>query len=187
MPVLNSRAGSGQGADREERFSRPGHDFSREMLLADRGALRAIDPAGGEDAQSAADGLRATRSSTAWCSRPDQRQPGLNIRAMDNASAKEILSEINKRWVELADPVKKLLDAASGLRDVKRPQAGIDRLADDAGKLSRSTAHHRTGPDPHLAESMVRRGRCRPAIIWSCGWDSRRSAASASATRSPPN
>src|SRR4029078_4181766 len=47
---------------------------------------------------------------------------------MNNANGKEILNEINKQWVDLADPVKKLLDAASGLQDVKQAadQASID-------------------------------------------------------------
>ena len=80
---------------------------------------------GGEEAQSAADGLQ--RDATFYCvvlAGLISGNPDLSIRAKDNANAKEILADIKRGWDELGDPVKKLLDAASGLQDVK----GADSL-----------------------------------------------------------
>jgi twitching motility protein PilJ len=100
------------------------------MLLADRMQRRVQSIlTGGEDAQSAADGLaRDSQFYGVVLSGLINGNPDLNIRAMDNANAREILAEINKSWVDLADPVKKLLDAASGLQDVKQAadQASVD-------------------------------------------------------------
>src|SRR5215467_6813914 len=131
MPVLNSRMEEVVKALTEKNGS-AGQVMisSREMLLADRMQRRVQSIlTGGEDAQSAADGLqRDSQFYGVVLSGLINGNPDLNIRAMDNASAKEILSEINKQWLELADPVKKLLDAASGLQDVKQAadQASID-------------------------------------------------------------
>jgi len=131
MPVLNSRMEEVVKALTEKNGS-AGQVMisSREMLLADRMQRRVQSIlTGGEDAQSAADGLaRDAQFYGVVLSGLINGNPDLNIRAMDNASAKEILSEINKQWVDLADPVKKLLDAASGLQDVKQAadQASID-------------------------------------------------------------
>ncbi|MEO6066051.1 MAG: methyl-accepting chemotaxis protein, partial [Lysobacterales bacterium] len=55
--------------------------------------------------------------------------PDLNIKAMDNPNAKQILTDINQQWTDLVGgPVKKLLDSASALQDVKQAadQASID-------------------------------------------------------------
>jgi len=131
MPVLNSRMEEVVKALTEKNGS-AGQVMisSREMLLADRMQRRVQSIlTGGEDAQSAADGLaRDAQFYGVVLSGLINGNSDLNIRAMDNASAKEILSEINKQWVDLADPVKKLLDAASGLQDVKQAadQASID-------------------------------------------------------------
>ena len=131
MPVLNSRMDEVVKALTEKNGSATQVLISsREMLLADRMQRRVQSIlTGGEDAQSAADGLaRDSQFYGVVLSGLINGNPDLNIRAMDNANAKEILSEINKSWVELADPVKKLLDAASGLQDVKQAadQASID-------------------------------------------------------------
>jgi len=131
MPVLNSRMEEVVKALTEKNGS-AGQVMisSREMLLADRMQRRVQSIlTGGEDAQSAADGLaRDAQFYGVVLSGLINGNPDLNIRAMDNASAKDILAEINKSWVDLADPVKKLLDAASGLQDVKQAadQASID-------------------------------------------------------------
>jgi len=131
MPVLNSRMEEVVKALTEKNGS-AGQVMisSREMLLADRMQRRVQSIlTGGEDAQSAADGLaRDAQFYGVVLSGLINGNPDLNIRAMDNLSAKEILNEINKQWVDLADPVKKLLDAASGLQDVKQAadQASID-------------------------------------------------------------
>ena len=123
MPVLNSRMEEVVKALTEKNGS-AGQVMisSREMLLADRMQRRVQSIlTGGEDAQSAADGLaRDAQFYGVVLSGLINGNPDLNIRSMDNASAKEILNEINKQWVDLADPVKKLLDAASGLQEIGR-------------------------------------------------------------------
>ncbi len=158
MPVLNSRMEEVVKALTEKNGS-AGQVMisSREMLLADRMQRRVQSILqGGEDAQSAADGLaRDAQFYGVVLSGLINGNADLNIRAMDNASAKEILSEINKQWVELADPVKKLLDAASGLQDVKQAadQASIDSQtmllkAEPLGQRITGLASSRSWPNP---------------------------------------
>ncbi|HEX3895138.1 MAG TPA: methyl-accepting chemotaxis protein [Rudaea sp.] len=132
MPVLNSRMeevvkilAERNGSPTQVQIS------SREMLLADRMQRRVQSILqGGEEAQSAADGLqRDAQFYGAVLAGLISGNPDLNIRAMDNANAKTILAEINESWTALvADPVKKLLDSASALQDVKQAadQASID-------------------------------------------------------------
>ncbi|MDR3389172.1 MAG: methyl-accepting chemotaxis protein [Rudaea sp.] len=132
MPVLNSRMEEvvkilteKNGSANQVMIS------SREMLLADRMQRRVQSILqGGEEAQSAADGLqRDAQLYGAVLAGLLSGNPDLNIRAMDNPNAKEILADINKQWSELvADPVKKLLDSASALQDVKQAadQTSID-------------------------------------------------------------
>jgi twitching motility protein PilJ len=158
MPVLNSRMEEVVKALTEKNGS-AGQVMisSREMLLADRMQRRVQSILqGGEDAQSAADGLaRDAQFYGVVLAGLINGNPDLNIRAMDNANAKEILSEINKQWVDLADPVKKLLDAASGLQDVKQAadQASIDSQtmllkAEPLGQRIASLASSRAWPNP---------------------------------------
>jgi len=157
MPVLNSRMEEVVKALTEKNGSASQVMISsREMLLADRMQRRVQSILqGGEDAQSAADGLaRDGQFYGVVLAGLINGNPDLNIRAMDNASAKEILSEINKQWVELADPVKKLLDAASGLQDVKQAadQASIDSQtmllkAEPLGQRITELAAKRTWPN----------------------------------------
>jgi twitching motility protein PilJ len=131
MPVLNSRMEEVAKA-LTDRNGSAGQVMisSREMLLADRMQRRVQSILqGGEEAQSAADGL--ARDALFYGTVLNGLINGnsdLNIRAMENANAKEILNDINTQWASLADPVKKLLDAASGLQDVKSAadQASID-------------------------------------------------------------
>ncbi|HEX6833903.1 MAG TPA: methyl-accepting chemotaxis protein, partial [Rudaea sp.] len=131
MPVLNSRMEEVVKA-LTERNGSAGQVMisSREMLLADRMQRRVQSILqGGEEAQSAADGLaRDAQFYGVVLGGLISGNADLNIRAMDNANAKEILNDINQQWIALADPVKKLLDAASGLQDVKSSadQASID-------------------------------------------------------------
>lgn len=103
---------------------------SREMLLADRMQRRVQSILqGGEEAGSARDGLdRDARFYGAVLAGLINGNPDLNIRAMDNPNAKQILSDIYQQWGDLADPVNKLLDAASGLEEVKQAadQTSID-------------------------------------------------------------
>jgi len=157
MPVLNSRMEEVVKALTEKNGSASQVMISsREMLLADRMQRRVQSILqGGEDAQSAADGLaRDGQFYGVVLAGLINGNPDLNIRAMDNANAKEILSEINKQWVELADPVKKLLDAASGLQDVKQAadQASIDSQtmllkAEPLGQRITELAAKRTWPN----------------------------------------
>src|SRR5450432_1834136 len=132
MPVLNSRMEEvvkilteKNGSANQVMIS------SREMLLADRMQRRVQSILqGGEEAQSAADGLqRDAQLYGAVLSGLISGNPDLNIRAMDNPNDREILGDINKQWGELVgDPVKKLLDSASALQDVKQAadQTSID-------------------------------------------------------------
>jgi twitching motility protein PilJ len=104
---------------------------SRQMLLADRMQRRVQSILqGGEEAQSAADGLqRDAQFYGAVLAGLISGNPDLNIRAMDNPNAKEILAAVNTEWTALVgDPVKKLLDSAGALQDVKQAadQASID-------------------------------------------------------------
>ena len=132
MPVLNSRMDEvvkiltdKNGSPSQVMIS------SREMLLADRMQRRVQTIVqGGEEAQSAADGLqRDAQFYGAVLAGLISGNPDLNIRAMDNPNARQILSDMNKQWTDLVgDPVKKLLDSASALQDVKQAadQASID-------------------------------------------------------------
>jgi twitching motility protein PilJ len=132
MPVLNSRMDEvvkilteKNGTSNQVMIS------SREMLLADRMQRRVQTIVqGGEEAQSAADGLqRDAQLYGAVLAGLISGNPDLNIRAMDNPNARQILSDMNTQWTDLVgDPVKKLLDSASSLQDVKQAadQASID-------------------------------------------------------------
>jgi twitching motility protein PilJ len=132
MPVLNSRMEEVVKILTEKNGSASQVMISsREMLLADRMQRRVQSILqGGEEAQSAADGLqRDAQFYGAVLAGLISGNPDLNIRAMDNPNAKEILADINKQWGELVgDPVKKLLDSASALQDVKQAadQTSID-------------------------------------------------------------
>ena len=132
MPVLNSRMDEVVKILTEKNGSASQVMISgREMLLADRMQRRVqLILQGGEESQSAADGLQ--RDATfygAVLAGLISGNPDLNIRAMDNANAKQILTDINQQWIELFNgPVKKLLDSASALQDVKQSadQTSID-------------------------------------------------------------
>jgi twitching motility protein PilJ len=132
MPVLNSRMDEvvkiltdTNGSSSQVMIS------SREMLLADRMQRRVQTIVqGGEEAQSAADGLqRDAQFYGAVLAGLISGNPDLNIRAMNNANARGILADMNTQWTELVDgPVKKLLESATPLQDVKQAadQASID-------------------------------------------------------------
>src|SRR5882724_1228328 len=132
MPVLNSRMEEVVKILTEKNGSASQVQISsREMLLADRMQRRVQSILqGGEEAQSAADGLqRDAQFYGAVLSGLISGNPDLNIKAMDNPNAKQILTDINQQWGELVgDPVKKLLDSAAALQDVKQAadQTSID-------------------------------------------------------------
>src|SRR5581483_6975783 len=101
MPVLNSRMEEVVKILTEKNGSASQVMISsREMLLADRMQRRVQSILqGGEEAQSAADGLQ--RDATFYGAVLNGLISGnadLNIRAMDNANAKTILSEISEGW-----------------------------------------------------------------------------------------
>lgn len=94
---------------------------SRQMLLVDR-MLRRVQQIvqGGTEAQSAADGLsRDARLYGAVLTGLISGNADFGIRAIENTAAHDILIDINKQWNELGESVQKLLDAASGLQEVK--------------------------------------------------------------------
>ena len=123
MPVLNSRMDEVVKILTEKNGSASQVMISgREMLLADRMQRRVqLIVQGGEESQSAADGLqRDAQFYGAVLAGLISGNPDLNIKAMDNPNAKTILTDINQQWTDLnGDAVKKLLDSASALQDVK--------------------------------------------------------------------
>ncbi len=165
MPLLNSRMEEVVKILAERNGSATQVSISsRQMLLADRMQRRVQSILqGGEEAQSAADGLQ--RDATFYGAVLNGLITGnadLNIRAMDNANAKTILSEISEGWNQLvADPVKKLLDSASSLQEVKQAadQASIDSQSMLLKADPRRHAHRRFADQPPVPEPV---GRCRP-------------------------
>ena len=103
---------------------------SRQMLYADRMQRRAQSIVqGGEDSPSAAAGLqRDSQFYGVVLAGLINGNADLNIRAMDNPAAREILNDINKQWIDLAPAVTKMLDAAPTLQEVKQAadKASID-------------------------------------------------------------
>jgi len=94
---------------------------SRQMQLADRMGGRVTKIlAGGTDAQASADGFaRDARLYGTVVSGLLNGAPELNIKALDNANAKQILGDISSQWTGLADPIQKIQDASTSLQEVK--------------------------------------------------------------------
>jgi twitching motility protein PilJ len=126
---------------------------SRQMLYADRMQRRVQSIlVGGEDAASAAAGLqRDSQFFGVVLAGLISGNADLNIKAMDNPAAREILSDINKQWIELAPSVSKLLAAAPSLQEVK--QAADKASIDSQSLLLKS--------DP-LSERISELGQSRP-------------------------
>ena len=103
---------------------------SRQMLYADRIQRRAQTiNQGGEDSPTAAAGLqRDAQFYGQILAGLLNGAPDLNVKAMDNAAAREILTDINKQWIDLTPSVTKLLEAAPALQEVKQAadKASID-------------------------------------------------------------
>jgi twitching motility protein PilJ len=75
---------------------------------------------GGTDAQASADGFaRDARLYSAVVGGLLNGAPELNIRALDNPNAKQILGDISQQWNALADPIQKIQDASTNLQMVK--------------------------------------------------------------------
>jgi twitching motility protein PilJ len=94
---------------------------SRQMQLADRMGGRVTKIlAGGTDAQASADGFaRDARLYGTVVAGLLNGAPELNIRALDNPNAKQILGDISQQWTSLAEPIQKVQDAATSLQEVK--------------------------------------------------------------------
>ncbi len=107
---------------------------SRQMLYADRMQRRAQSIIqGGEDSQQAAAGLqRDAQFYGVVLSGLINGNPDLNIKAMDNAAARDILNDINKQWIDLTPQVTKLLDSATSLQEVKQ---AVDKASVDSQTL----------------------------------------------------
>ena len=121
---------------------------SRQMLLADRMIRRVQEVVqGGDSAQAAGDGLArdAQLYGTVLKGLTDGNADA-GVRAMGDANARKILTEMQGNWDELSDPIAKLVAAAGNIADVKRAgnQASLDsqnvllranELSDQIGKL----------------------------------------------------
>ncbi|MEP6938969.1 MAG: methyl-accepting chemotaxis protein, partial [Rudaea sp.] len=107
---------------------------SRQMLYADRMQRRAQSIIqGGEDSPTAAAGLqRDAQFYGVVLAGLINGNGDLNIKAMDNAAARDILNDINKQWIELSPQVAKLLDSATSLQEVKQ---AVDKASVDSQTL----------------------------------------------------
>jgi len=94
---------------------------SRQMQLADRMGGRVTKIlAGGADTQASADGFaRDARLYSAVVNGLLSGAPELNIRALDNPNAKQIIGDISQQWTGLAEPIQKIQDASTNLQQVK--------------------------------------------------------------------
>jgi twitching motility protein PilJ len=94
---------------------------SRQMQLADRMGGRVTKIlAGGTDAAASADGFaRDARLYGTVVTGLLNGAPELNIRALDNPNAKQILGDISQQWTGLADPIQKIQEASTSLQEVK--------------------------------------------------------------------
>jgi len=111
---------------------------SRQMQLADRMGGRVTKIlAGGTDTQASADGLqRDSRLYQTVVSGLLNGAPELNIKALDNANAKQIVTDVAQQWTQVTEPVKNLLDSANTLQEVK--DAADSTFTDSQGVLVRA-------------------------------------------------
>ncbi|AHX12229.1 chemotaxis protein [Dyella jiangningensis] len=136
--ILQQRGGSAEQT----------YTSARQMLLADRMIRRVQEVLqGGDASQPAADGL--ARDGQLYGSVLKGLLEGnaeVGVRAMGDANARKILTDMQTQWDNLQDPVGKLVGAAGNLTDVKRAgnQASLDsqnvllranELADQIAKL----------------------------------------------------
>lgn len=121
---------------------------SRQMLSADR-IIRRVQEVlqGGDDAQSAADGLsRDAQLYGNVLKGLIEGNSDSGVKPIADANARKILTDMDANWAKLADPVAKLVAAASNIAEVKSAgnQASLDSqtvllrandLSDQIGKL----------------------------------------------------
>ncbi|MEO9078254.1 MAG: methyl-accepting chemotaxis protein [Rhodanobacter sp.] len=103
---------------------------SRQMLSADR-IIRRVQEVlqGGDNAQSAADGLsRDAQLYGSVLKGLIEGNPDSGVKPINDSNARKILTEMDANWAKLADPVAKLVAAASNIADVKHAgnQASLD-------------------------------------------------------------
>ncbi|OJY88996.1 MAG: chemotaxis protein [Lysobacterales bacterium 63-13] len=128
MPVLNSRMNEVVNI-LTERNGSAGQVYisTRQMLLADRMIRRVQEIGqGGDDAQSAADGF--SRDAALYKSVLGgliDGAPALNIKSIDQANARQILTDVSGQWDGLDEPVRKIIDASTGLQVVKQAADAI--------------------------------------------------------------
>jgi len=111
---------------------------SRQMQLADRmGGRVSRILAGGEETQASAAGLeRDSRLYQAVLNGLMEGASELNIKPLDNANAKEIVTDVAGTWASVGEPVKVILDAATALQEVK--DAADASFTDSQGVLLRA-------------------------------------------------
>ncbi len=130
MPILNSRMNEVVNI-LTERNGTAGQVYiaTRQMLLADRMIRRVQEIGqGGQDAQSAADGF--SRDAALYTSVLNGLIDGaaaLNIRAIDQPNARTILGDVSQQWAGLDESVRKIIDASTGLQEVKAAANDIVR------------------------------------------------------------
>jgi twitching motility protein PilJ len=111
---------------------------SRQMQLADRMGGRVTKIlAGGTDTQSSAAGLeRDSRLYQTVVMGLMNGASELNIKPLDNANAKQIVSDVATQWTAVGEPVKNILDSATSLQEVK--DAADASFTDSQGVLLRA-------------------------------------------------
>ncbi|WP_440223657.1 methyl-accepting chemotaxis protein [Dokdonella sp. MW10] len=125
MPVLNSRMNEVVNI-LTERSASAGQVYiaTRQMLLADRMIRRVQEIGqGGREAQSAADGL--SRDAALYTSVLNNMIEGGAGARIDQPNARQILADVAQQWLALDAPVRKILDVATGLQDIKRAADSI--------------------------------------------------------------
>ncbi|MEO6687807.1 MAG: methyl-accepting chemotaxis protein [Dokdonella sp.] len=113
---------------------------SRQMQLADRMGGRVTKIlAGGADTQSSAAGLdRDSRLYQTVVMGLMNGAAELNIKPLDNANAKQIVTDVATQWTAVGEPVKNILDAATILQEVK--DSADASFTDSLGVLTRAGA-----------------------------------------------
>ncbi|MBN8726633.1 MAG: type IV pili methyl-accepting chemotaxis transducer N-terminal domain-containing protein [Xanthomonadales bacterium] len=111
---------------------------SRQMQLADRmGGRVGRILAGGDDTQASAAGLeRDSRLYQSVVTGLLEGASELNIKPLDNANAKDIVSDVAGQWASVGGPVTVVLDAATALQEVK--DAADASSTDSQGVLLRA-------------------------------------------------
>ncbi|MEO7200623.1 MAG: methyl-accepting chemotaxis protein [Dokdonella sp.] len=132
IPVLNSRMNEVVNI-LTERNGTAGQVYiaAQQMLFGDRMIRRVQEIVqGGADAQAAADGFsRDARLYNLTLDGLIEGAAASNVRAIDNANARQILTDVREQWSGMDESVGAIIGAAAGLQDVKR---GADAIFNDS-------------------------------------------------------